>query len=122
MVAICSRRDVPAEIAARAREAVQRDGRGWDEISVFCLIECAPGEPHTQLFGFSAEPLTPGDQVQPQGVAARLTATRYVSGQAPAPHGPPISVYDRIVRAPPATTPPALLRRMLRPARARGAA
>jgi hypothetical protein len=104
-VDIRSRGDVPAEIEARVRAAVQRDGREWDEISVFCLIEHAPGEPHTWLFGFSAEPLAPGDQVKSEAVSARLTTTLYASGQAPAPHGPPISVYDRIVRVPPAAGP-----------------
>jgi hypothetical protein len=72
---------VPAEIEARACEAVQRDGPGWNEVSVFCVVEQAPGEPHTWLFGFSTEPLPPGDQVQLQGVATRLTGTRYVSVQ-----------------------------------------
>ncbi len=103
VIQIRDRGDVPPDIEARVSSAVRSGGREWDEISVFCLVESAVGQPHTWLFGFSGEPLSPGDQVQPDGVAERLTATRYVRGQAPAPDGPPISVYDRVVHAPPTT-------------------
>lgn len=111
---ICNGGDVPSEIETRARSVVQTRGHEWDEISVFCLIESAAGKPPTWLFGFSGEPLAPGDPVKSERVAARLTVTRYVRGQAPAPGGPPISLYDRVVHAPPAARSRGLRRGVFR--------
>ncbi len=114
VVEICARDRVPADIEARVRAALHTWNVRWCEISVCCLVEDAPGLPQRWLFGFSAEPLAPGDQVKAERVASRNTVTRYVKGQPPGPDGPPFSIYDRIVHAPEAAVPPGLLRRLIR--------
>jgi hypothetical protein len=119
VVEICGRDRVPADIEARLRDALHTRNMRWSDISVCRLVESAPGLPHTWLFGFSAEPLAPGDQVMAEGVASRNTVTRYVKGQPPASDGPPFGIYDRIVHPPETAVPPGLLRRLIRRARHR---
>lgn len=114
VVEICGRDRVPADIEARLRAALLSRNMRWSDISVCCLVEDAPGLPHTWLFGFSAEPLSPGDQVMPEGVASRQTVTRYVQGSRPAPDGPPFSIYDRIAHPAETLAPPGSLRRFIR--------
>jgi hypothetical protein len=114
VVEICGPDRVPADIETRLCAALYTRNMRWSDISVCCLVEAAPGLAHTWLFGFSAEPLAPGDQVIAEGMASRNTATRYVKGEAPAPGGPPFSIYDRIVRPAEAAAAPGLLRRLIR--------
>jgi hypothetical protein len=119
VVEIRGREHVPADIEARLRDALHTRNMRWSDVAVCCLVESAPMLPHTWLFGFSAEPLAPGDQVMAEGAASRNTVTRYVKGQPPAPDGPPFSIYDRIVHPPETAAPPGLLRRLIRRARHR---
>jgi hypothetical protein len=119
VVDICSRSDVPAEIEARACEAVQRDGPGW--MRSRCSVSPSTLRESRTPGSLGSVPSRCHQEIKCSSRASRRDSRAPAMSpfRTPAPHGPPINLYDRVVRASLATTSPTLLQRTLRRARAR---